>query len=366
MKKLSCKFVKNHMSKIKNIIILGSTGSIGTQTLDIIRQHPNEFNVLGLVAKSNWKFLDQQQKDFPKAKICLLNDPEVWQLLKNPKIDTVVNALSGPEGIMPTMSAIENKKNILIANKESFVSCGKLFLDAAKKNNVTILPIDSELIGILQCLQNGKIEEVEKIILTCSGGPFHRNKKSDLENVTQKQALNHPTWKMGTKITIDSSTLMNKGFELIAISTFFEIPEDKIEIIIHPQSIVHALIQWRDGNFTAALSATDMRFSIQYALFYPSRPKNNFPPLNLAGLNLSFQKPNGDIFTTLNLARDAAQKQGNMPAILSRINDEVVEKFLKGEIKFLEIFKQLQKNVSIHKYIRKPELKNIISLYANK
>lgn len=329
----------NHQS---SIVLIGSTGSIGTQTVDILRRYPYIFDVIGLVAYKNKIRITEQKKYFPSSQHVLVqqdkeSEKKIEKLID--QADIIINAVSGMDGMDATKTALKKGKKLLLANKESLVSCGNL-TKYFKKGK--IIPIDSELTGILQCLQNGKINEIEKIILPCSGGPFHGKNRKELEKVTLREALRHPKWNMGRKISIDSATLMNKGFELIAITNLFGIPEDKIEIVIHPESVVHALVQWRDGNISACLSPVDMHYAIEYALFYPDRRPNNLPRLNFTNLKLTFEKPDEKLFTALGVARKAAQIKGKMPFILNKKNDEAVEKFLNGEISFLEIFNQIQ------------------------
>lgn len=324
------------------ILILGSTGSIGTQTVDILRRHPGAFEVIGLVACRNKNRILDQKKYFPFAQHVLVQqDKESKNKIEKlmDRADIIINAISGMEGIDATKTALKEGKKLLLANKESLVSSGDL-KKYFKKGK--IIPIDSELTGIFQCLQNGNIHEIEKIILPCSGGPFHGKTRKELGKITPRQALKHPKWNMGKKISIDSATLINKGFELIAITNLFGIPEDKIEIVIHPESIMHALIQWRDGNISACLSPVDMRYAIEYALFYPGRQQNSLPRLDFTNLKLAFKKPDEKLFTTLIMARKAARIKGKMPFILNKKNDEAVEKFLNKKISFLEIFNQIQ------------------------
>jgi 1-deoxy-D-xylulose-5-phosphate reductoisomerase len=263
-------------------------------------------------------------------------------MIEKLKPDVVLNAMHGVDGLTVTKKALQKAKKVLIANKELLVSHGRELIKIAKKYKSTIVPVDSEITGILQCIQGENPKNIEKIILTCSGGPFYKKTKAQLKNVTREQALSHPTWNMGKKITIDSATLMNKGFELIVASHFFNIPPEKIEVVIHPQSIVHALIQWKDGNLTAALSPTNMRHTIQYALFFPERRGNSMPYLDITKFQCSFEKPNEKIFTTLALARKAAGKE-KVAAKLCATNDEAVRQFLNGEIPFLKIFDILKK-----------------------
>ncbi|MEK7545362.1 MAG: 1-deoxy-D-xylulose-5-phosphate reductoisomerase [Patescibacteria group bacterium] len=332
----------SQVTRHKSIVILGSTGSVGTQTLEVLEQYRDEFEIVGLVAYQNEKLLQTQKEKFVNAQAILLQRDgfeKIESLIE--KSDIVVNALSGESGIAPSIQALEKGKKLLIANKEALVVAGETLMKVARKNKTTIIPIDSELTGILECLGERPMNEVEKIILTCSGGPFHGKTREELENVTVAQALKHPRWNMGKKISMDSATLMNKGFELIAASVIFGIPQEKIEIVIHPESVVHALIQWRDGNITAAISPVDMRHTITYALFHPERKTSTLPRLDITKTQLTFQKPDEQIFRSLRLAREASDKGEKFSAALSQKNDEAIEKFLTGKIKFLEIFNLL-------------------------
>jgi len=375
---------------MKNIVLLGATGSIGTQVLDVIRENPDRFHIVGMAAHSNVELFNKLVQEFEPDRICLTDESKINELkieryplskkfpellpgeegisemLRDPNVEIVVNAISGTDGIIHTMTAIQNRKTVLIANKESLVSAGEMILQAAMKHQSLVIPIDSEITSIIQCLEGKSEKDVEKIILTCSGGPFHGKSKKELMKVTREQALNHPIWKMGQKITVDSATLMNKGFELIVASTFFKIPAHQIEVIVHPESIIHAMVQWKDGNISALMSPPDMRFAIQYALFFPEREETKFERLDLAKLGkLTFQKPDEDVFESLALARGAAQIQGNMPAILNHANDTAVEKFLKNEIAFHEISPYIRQHVKTHDFNPDPNIEEIIELHRH-
>lgn len=372
---------------MKNIVILGATGSIGTQVLDVIRENPDRFHIVGMSAHSNIGLFNQLVQEFEPDRVCVTDEskigllkieryplskkfPEVLpgeegigELIRDPNVEMVINAISGSQGIIHTMTAIQNRKTVLIANKESLVSAGEMLLKAAMKHQSLIVPIDSELTSIIQCLEGKSERDVEKIILTCSGGPFRGMSKKDLKKVTKEQALNHPVWKMGQKITVDSATLMNKGFELMVASSFFRVAPHQIEVVIHPESIVHAMVQWKDGNMTALMSPPDMRFAIQYALFFPEREETKFPRLDLAKVGkLTFEKPDEDVFEALALARGAAQIQGNMPAILSHANDIAVGKFLNDEIAFHEMYDVIRAHAKIHDFNPEPNIEEIIEL----
>ncbi|MCX6733762.1 MAG: 1-deoxy-D-xylulose-5-phosphate reductoisomerase [Candidatus Peregrinibacteria bacterium] len=373
---------------MKNIVILGATGSIGTQVLDVIRQNPDKFHIIGMAASGhNVELFSKLVQEFEPERICLTDAekllklkidrypiskkfPEllpgeegISEMIRDPNVEMVVNAISGMEGIIHTITAIQQKKTVLIANKESLVSAGSLILELAIKHQTLIVPIDSEITGIIQCLEGRSEQNIEKIILPCTGGPFYGMSKKELAKVAKKDALKHPVWKMGEKISIDSATLMNKGFELIVANAFFKVPVSQIEIVIHPESIIHGMIQWKDGNITATMSPPDMRFAIQYALFFPEREETKFPRLDFGKMSkLTFQKPDESIYESLTLARGAAQIQGNMPAILNHANDEAVEKFLKDEISFVEIGPYIREHIAKHDFQDEPNLEELIEL----
>lgn len=373
---------------MKNIVILGATGSIGTQVLDVIRQNPDKFHIIGMAASGhNVELFSKLVQEFEPERICLTDAekllklkidrypiskkfPEllpgeegISEMIRDPNVEMVVNAISGMEGIIHTITAIQQKKTVLIANKESLVSAGSLILELAIKHQALIVPIDSEITGIIQCLEGRSEQNIEKIILPCTGGPFYGMSKKELAKVAKKDALKHPVWKMGEKISIDSATLMNKGFELIVANAFFKVPVSQIEIVIHPESIIHGMIQWKDGNITATMSPPDMRFAIQYALFFPEREETKFPRLDFGKMSkLTFQKPDESIYESLTLARGAAQIQGNMPAILNHANDEAVEKFLKDEISFVEIGPYIREHIAKHDFQDEPNLEELIEL----
>lgn len=388
---------------MKNIVILGSTGSIGTQVLDVIRHNPDRFHIVGISTNRRVDILSAQTQEFEPDRICVVDETKIpelkitqypltkrypellvgeqglHQLVDDPNVEIVVNAISGMDGIMPTITAIKNKKTVLLANKESLVSCGELLLRMTMKHGALLIPIDSEMTGILQCLEGRRPGDIEKIVIPCSGGPFHqshprgksdsrsqspaRTGAIDLAKVTKRDALNHPAWNMGEKITIDSATFMNKAFELIATSVFFNIAPQDIEVVVHPEAIVHAMIQWKDGNITASLAPRDMRHAIQYALFFPEREQAALPRLDLAALkSLTFEKPDERLTEAIAIARGAAQILGNMPAIINHANDRAVEQFLNDEISFAEIFPRMRTHASLHAYDTQPNLEDIIEL----
>jgi 1-deoxy-D-xylulose-5-phosphate reductoisomerase len=364
---------------MKKILILGSTGSIGRQTLEVVRQNKKHFQVVGLVCRSNVDLLKKQIKEFQpsyvgiyekniylkekKVKI-FYGEKEILKLIKLIDCDIIVIAISGAAGLKPTLTAIKSNKNIALATKEVMVLAGELINKELKKRpKVKLFPIDSEHSAIWQSLRAGNKDEIEKIILTCSGGPFLGKKLEDLKTVNFKQALNHPNWKMGNKITIDSATLMNKGLELIEAKWLFDIPVEKIEIIVHPQSILHSAVLFHDGSIIGQFGLPDMKVPIQYALSYPKRLKNKLPRISLIKLNnLTFEKPDLKTFSCLKLAYDAIKIGGTMPTVLNAADEVAVELFLKEKIKFLEISKIVFQAMKNHKTVKNPSLSEILSV----
>ncbi|HOE09953.1 MAG TPA: 1-deoxy-D-xylulose-5-phosphate reductoisomerase [bacterium] len=338
---------------MKSIVILGSTGSIGTQCLDVIRQHKDRFRVLGLAAGANGRLLAKQVEEF-RPRVCglveakeptplpadwegeFLSGPEVLSALAVlPEADMVVVATVGAAGLDPTLQAIASGKDIAIANKEVLVMAGDLAIAEARKHAVRLLPIDSEHSAVLQCLTAGRREEIRSIILTASGGPFRRWDVERIPYATPEDALAHPTWDMGPKITIDSATMFNKGLEIIEAHHLFDLPVDRIHVLIHPQSIVHSMVEYCDGSVIAQLGTTDMRTPIQLALSYPERLPAPAEPLDLTQLaGLEFMEPDMERYPCLELAREAAHIGGTMPAFLSVVNEELVAAFLGHRIGF--------------------------------
>ena len=357
----------------KKIAILGSTGSIGIQTLDVIQKNKELFTAEILIAGQNSNLLIKQAKIF-KPKIVVINDEskylyvkehlknektkvfagkkEVINVVKNKSIDTVVSAVVGYSGLEPTISAIKAGKNIALANKETLVVAGELINNLIKKYKVKMYPIDSEHSAIYQCILGEEKNKYEKIILTASGGPFRGFKLSELEKVTPHEALNHPKWKMGKKISIDSATLMNKGLEVIEAKWLFDIDPSNIEVVIHPEAIVHSMVQFIDGSIKAQLGVPDMKIPIQFALTSPYRIESNFPRLSLnKKLSLNFEKPDLNTFKNLKLAFQAIKEGGNKPCILNAANEVVVDSFLKKEIKFLEMSNIIEECLNKIEYI---------------
>ena len=340
------------------ISILGSTGSIGTQTLSVVDNN-KEIEVLGLSGNSNIKLLEQQARKY-KPKVVAVADEKNATLLKIAlsdtntsvvggqgglcevsalsEIDTVVTSVVGIAGLVPTLFAIKNGKNIALANKETLVTAGEIVINEAKKQGVGILPVDSEHSAIFQCIGNHRQSEVKKLIITASGGSQYGKTRDMLKAVTVKEALSHPNWDMGKKITVDSATLMNKGFEVIEAKWLYGVEYDDIEVLLHRQSIVHSMVEFCDNSVIAQLSVPDMRLAIHYALCYPNREPSNLPQLDLTQIgSLTFEKPDTDTFNCLSLAIEAGKKGGTMPTVLNGADEVAVSLFLQGRIKFLEI-----------------------------
>ena len=349
------------------IAVIGSTGSIGTQALEVIRNIGEKVTVL--TTNKNVELLQEQINEF-KPEIAVVIDAEAGEKLKNKiaggteilfgsagliaaaghhKTKILLNAAVGSAGLMPTLEAIKTKKNIALANKETLVAAGELVMREAKKNGVKIIPVDSEHSAIFQCLHGNKAE-VNKIYLTASGGPFRGMKKKRLESVTPEEALKHPKWKMGKKITVDSATLMNKGLELIEAVHLFGITPDKIKILIHPQSVIHSMVEFTDGAIMAQLGAPDMRVPIQYAITYPERMPAPFGKINFFESNsLTFEAPDYETFECLSIAERAVKQGGTMPAVMSMANEIAVGLFLENKIKFTEIPEIIRRAMDSHK-----------------
>ena len=357
----------------KKIAILGSTGSIGRQTLDVINNNKDYLIPEILIGGENSDLLIKQAKKF-KPKIVVINDQkkykhvlrelkndninvyagrnEILNAVSDNSIDTIVSAIVGYSGLEPTIHAIKSGKEIALANKETMVVAGKLINYLLKKHKVKLYPIDSEHSAIYQCLMGEKENTIEKIILTASGGPFRKFKKSELINVSKEDALNHPKWKMGEKITIDSASLMNKGLEVIEAKWLFNVKTSNIEVTIHPEAIVHSMVQFKDGSIKAQLGVPDMKIPIQFALTSPKRIESNFPRLSFnQKLNLNFEKPNLNIFKNLKLAYQAINEGGNKPCILNAANEIAVEAFLENKIKFLEMSEIIEECLNKIEYI---------------
>lgn len=370
---------------MKKISILGSTGSIGKQTLDVIRANKDKFEVVAISANSSVDLLLKQIIEFKpkyvavydevsalKLKSMIPNDINIEVLsgmegLKAisalPEIDVLLTAIVGMIGLVPTLTAIRNGKDIALANKETLVCAGGLVMSEAKKHGVSILPVDSEHSAIFQCLNGEQNKEIEKIILTASGGPFRGKTKEDLSNVTKNQALKHPNWSMGRKISIDSSTLMNKGLEVIEAKWLFGVEHDQIDVVVHPQSIIHSMVQFIDSSVMAQLGCPDMRLPIQYALTYPNRISNDFERLDLAKIaTLTFEQPDLETFPCLKLAYDTLKMGGTYSAVLNSANEVLVNEFLEDKIGFYDIPYYIEKTLEAHNSIEKPNLDQILEI----
>ena len=364
---------------MKKLSILGSTGSIGTQTLDIIRENPKEFKIVALSTNKNIELLKKQIKEFKPELVCVFNEEKADELNADvssykgmeglikaataDNIDTVINSLVGSIGVMPTYKAIKAKKDIALANKETLVTAGKIIMNEAKKDNIKLMPIDSEHSAIFQCLNGEDINAVNQIIITCSGGAFRDKTKEELKNLTAADALKHPTWNMGAKITIDCATLMNKGFEVIEAHFLYNLAYEKINVVIHPQSIIHSLVEFNDHSVIAQLGLPDMRIPIQYALTYPRRIKNNLAALDLTKIsNLDFKKYDSGRFPCLAYAYEAGKIGGTMAAVMNAANEIAVAAFLENKIGFLDIPMIIKKAMEKHTLIKNPDFGEILEI----
>ena len=365
---------------MKYISLLGATGSIGTQTIDIIREHKEYFSLVAMSVGRNLSLARKMIIEFSPKLVSTIekNDAEILQaefpnitfsygekgindVAVYDKANILVNAVMGSVGLQPTLQAIEAKKTIAIANKETLVTAGHLVMDAAKKHQVSILPVDSEHSAIFQCLQGENRKTIEKIILTASGGSFRDRTREELKNVTVKEALNHPNWSMGAKITIDSASMMNKGLEVIEAHWLFDLPYEKIDVLLHKESIIHSMVEFHDSSVIAQLGSPDMRVPIQYALTYPDRiPLPSAKKLNLAQIGkLHFQKMDLDRFRCLKFAYEAGKAGGSYPTVLNAANEAAVAAFLSGKIKFLQIEDLVEKSLNRHERIENPSLAEI-------
>ncbi|HEY50199.1 MAG TPA: 1-deoxy-D-xylulose-5-phosphate reductoisomerase [Dehalococcoidia bacterium] len=365
------------VDSVKRVAVLGSTGSIGRQTVDVIRAMPQQFQVVGLAAGKNLELLAEQIKEFkPEFIGCPPEENDIDRLkdlvnIKNnllsldeiaasKKIDIVVIATSGKAGLGPTLAALRAGKNIALANKEALVSAGEIITEEASRSGARILPVDSEHSAIWQCL-SGEHQEAARIILTASGGPFRQFSREQLEKVTVSQALQHPSWRMGKKVTVDSATLMNKGLEVIEAHWLFHMPYERIDVLVHPQSIIHSMVEFVDGSIKAQLSYPDMRLPIQYALSYPERLANPQLPRVDWGLvrSLEFELPDYVRFPCLRLAIEAGRRGGTYPAVLCAADEVAVELFLTGRIQFTDIAGAIERTLEQHRAISSPGLGEI-------
>jgi 1-deoxy-D-xylulose-5-phosphate reductoisomerase len=367
----------------KHIAILGSTGSIGTQALEVVAAHPEAFEVEVLTAQNNWELLVQQAQQFKPNAVVIVNEDHyafVKEALSNEDIkvyagekslsavvemdtvDLVLTALVGYSGVKPTLKAIESGKTIALANKETLVVAGELITRKAREKGVNIYPVDSEHSAIFQCLVGEFHNRVEKIILTASGGPFRGKKREELLSVTKGQALKHPNWTMGAKVTIDSATLMNKGLEVIEAKWLFGLKPEQVEVVVHPQSIIHSFVQFEDGSMKAQLGLPDMRLPIQFAMTYPNRLKTDFPRFDFAKYPaLTFEKPDTETFRNLALAFEALHRGGNMPCVLNAANEVAVAEFLNDKVGFLEMSAIVERCLAKLDYIKNPALEDYVN-----
>ena len=367
---------------MKQIAILGSTGSIGTQTLDVVRQHPTEFGVYALTAHRSVELLIEQALEFNPAVVCIADEscyPRLREALSDlpirvmageqaleelvtmPAIDVVVAAMVGYAGLPPTIAAIKAKKTIALANKETLVVAGEIICRLAQRHKVSILPVDSEHSAIFQSLVGEDMASVEKLLLTASGGPFRTFSLEKMQHVTAAQALQHPNWEMGAKITIDSASMMNKGFEVIEARWLFDIPVEKIQVLVHPQSVVHSAVQFVDGSVKAQLGTPDMRMPIQYALTYPKRWQSDVPRLDLFANNqLTFEAPDMKRFPNLALAYEAINRGGNAPCVLNAANEVVNLAFREGKCGFLQMSDVIAETMQQTTFIAEPTYEDYV------
>lgn len=366
---------------MKHIAILGSTGSIGISALEVIRHFPGKFQVVGLSTNSNIDILYEQIKEFRPLFVCvrdiaaakrlkhrlksntklLVAEDGLEALVKDKEVEAILLAISGSCALLPLLKAIESGKQIALANKEALVAAGPLIMKEAAAKKIKIIPVDSEQSAIWQCLDGEEHSRLKKIYLTASGGPFWRSPQKDLKDISVRKVLRHPRWKMGKKISVDSANLMNKGLELLETMFLFDVASDKIEILIHPEAVVHSMVEFIDGVILAQLSATDMRIPIQYALSYPERLPNGFPHIDFCKLKeLNFQVPDVKRFPCLRLAFRAAGELGTMPAVLNAANEVSVAEFLRERLAFISIPKVIEKVLDRHRNKINPDLEDIL------
>lgn len=369
---------------MKTLSILGSTGSIGCQTLDIVKSNPDKLQVHALAAGKNVRALEAQVRIFRPALAVMMDEQGARELkgllsdlpvkvdqgmqgllaaVSAPEADTVLNSLSGRIGLEPTLKALDAKKTVALANKETLVAGGELVMAAVARSGTRLLPVDSEHSAVFQCLEDNP-GSVEKIILTASGGPFRGWRQEQLAQVTAEDALRHPNWDMGAKITIDSATLMNKGLEVIEAHYLFGVDYNEIEVVIHPQSIIHSMVQYKDGSVLAQLGRPDMRLPIQYALSYPERWENALERLDLVGKNLTFLESDLSAFPALALAYEAGKRRGTLPAVMNAANEVAVHAFLEGKCSFPGIYESVSSVCAEHKVLDSPNLETILEADA--
>lgn len=378
--------IKENNDKKKQIAILGSTGSIGTQALQVIAEHPDLYEVYALTANNRVEMLIEQARQFLPEAVVIANEDKYAQLkealkdlpikvyagadalcqvVQSRPIDIVLTAMVGYAGLKPTINAIKAKKAIALANKETLVVAGELINELAQQYHTPILPVDSEHSAVFQCLAGEIGNPIEKVILTASGGPFRTCTLEQLKSVTKVQALKHPNWEMGAKITIDSASMMNKGFEVIEAKWLFGVKPEQIEVVVHPQSVIHSMVQFEDGAVKAQLGMPDMRLPIQYAFSYPDRVKASFDRLDFTKCtNLTFEQPDTTRFRNLALAYEALHRAGNMPCIVNAANEVVVAAFLRDEIGFLHMSDVIEKTMEKVSYIKVPAYEDYVATDA--
>ncbi|MBE5826507.1 MAG: 1-deoxy-D-xylulose-5-phosphate reductoisomerase [Butyrivibrio sp.] len=371
---------------MRKIVLLGSTGSIGTQTLDVVRNNSSELEIVGLAANRRVADVEKQVREFHPRYVCMYEPDAAKELQEKisdtgikvlsgmdglleivsvPEADTVLTAVVGMIGIRPTIKAIESGKDIALANKETLVCAGHIIMPLAREKGVQMLPVDSEHSAIFQSLNGEPADKIEKILLTASGGPFRGKTRAELENMTAADALKHPNWNMGPKVTIDSSSLVNKGLEVMEAKWLFGVDLDRIQVLVHPQSIVHSGVQFTDGAVIAQLGVPDMKLPIQYALFYPDRRPMAEKRLDLFELgSLTFEKPDTETFRGLKLAYDSARIGGSMPTVFNAANEMAVRRFLKGDIRYLEIYDMIEEAMQHHDRIENPDVAAILEAEA--
>jgi 1-deoxy-D-xylulose-5-phosphate reductoisomerase len=354
--------------KPKNVVLLGATGSIGVSTQKVAADLPEHIRIVGMASRENVDAMEQAVRQFRPKAIAMTNREKARELEKRvkmpvlagerglvelatmPEADIVLVAIVGTAGLEPALAAIRAGKDLAVASKEILVMAGELVMSEARKHGVKVLPVDSEHSAIFQCLEGREPAEVKRLVLTASGGPFRQTPRQDFEHLTVEQALRHPSWNMGPKITIDSATLFNKGLEMIEARWLFDVEVDRVDVVIHPQSVIHSMVEFIDGSILAQLSVPDMRYPIQYALTWPRRSSNSMPATDFARIgSLTFENPDQERFPSLRLAREAGRAGGTMPAVLNAANEVAVARFVAGQINFVQIFEAVEKVMRAHR-----------------